>query len=107
MKQSIVIVIVLGVAIGGIALTQVGSKTVYVAPDVPAEEKIKEVLVPEIQKREQEAIAASSTAIEQAMNEASQKAKDAMETEIKLNVNRQLQKELQEQESKLEEQVSL
>lgn len=106
MKRILGIVIVLGLIVGGIALTRT-SKIEYVAsePDVQVVEK--EVQVPEIEKRTNDAINASSTEIKRAMDEASQRAKDAMETEIKLNVNRQLQKELQEQEAKLEDKVSL
>ncbi|MBK9580274.1 MAG: hypothetical protein IPO40_24680 [Fibrobacteres bacterium] len=50
---------------------------------------------------------ASSTEIEKAMEEEGQEKKHEMETEIKLNVNRKMQAELQEQELALEEKVSL
>lgn len=104
MKRLAIAVIVLGVILGGIALTK--DKGVdYKAPT----EVIKEVekTVPELDKRIADALVASSTDIERAMQEASEKAKTSIEAEIKLRVNRQLQKELEIEESKLEEQVSL
>jgi hypothetical protein len=104
MKRLVIAVIVVGLVLGGITLTRT-SKIEYVAPEVVVEEK--EVIVPEKQKREQEALMASSTEIEKAMEEAAQEKKHEMETEIKLNVNRKMQAELQEQELALEEKVSL
>ena len=104
MKRLAIAVIVVGLVLGGIMLTRT-SKIEYVASEVVVEEK--EVIVPEIQKREQEALMASSTEIEKAMEEAAQEKKHEMETEIKLNVNRKMQAELQEQELALEEKISL
>ena len=70
MKRSAMIVIVLGVILGGIALTQISSKTEYVAP----EEKIveKEVQVDALDK----AIRDAQTAKENDIKTAAQKAYD-------------------------------
>lgn len=98
-------VVVLGV-LGGITYAATKPSTIeYITPEEVIVEK--EVTIPEIQKREQDALTASSTEIQKAMEKAAQDAKNAMETEIKLNVNRTLQAELQEQELALEEKVSL
>ena len=104
MKRLVIVVIVLAVILGGIALSRKSSVTVVNNEPQVIE---KEVTVPELDKRVTEALTASSTEIEAAMQKASQKAKEAIESEIKLNVNRKMQAELKEQESKLEETISL
>lgn len=104
MKRLAMIVIAVGV-LGGAYLISDKDAVDYMAPT----EVIKEVekTVPELDKRIADALLASTTEIETAMQEASKKAKEGIEAEIKLRVNRQLQKELEIEESKLEEQVSL
>jgi len=96
-------VVVFGAHTWGKYITE--GKVSYSAPEVV--EKTVEVTVPELEKRIMDALAASSTEIEAAMQKASQDAKDKIEGEIKLRVNRQMQEELKAEESKLEEQVSL
>lgn len=104
MKRLAIVVIAVGL-LGGAYLINDKVAVNYIAPT----EVIKEVekTVPELEKRIADALIASSTDIEAAMQEASQKAKTSIEAEIKLRVNRELQKELEIEESKLEEQVSL
>jgi hypothetical protein len=106
MKQLAIVVTVL--VFGGVAYlaaTKTSTPVEYVAPEVQTVEK--EVTVPELDKRVTEALSASSTEIQAAMDKAAQEAKESMETEIKLNVNRKMQAELKEQEAKLQDKVSL
>ena len=74
-------------------------------PEVVVQEK--EVVVPELEKRYQDALTASSTEIHAAMEKAAQDAKNSIELEIKLQVNRNFQEELKAEEEQLEGSVSL
>lgn len=101
-RKHIAIVIVLGVILGGIALTK--PKTVeYIQGETHVVEKTVETL----QKRVDEAITASSTEIEIEAQKAYTEAKEQAQKEVELIVTSQYRKEIEEREAQLEEQVSL
>lgn len=99
-------------AIGGVAALIgvayfVPSTTEYVAQGIEVKEVVKEVTVPELDKRVREAITASSTEIEHAANKAAEDKRAAMESDIKLRVINQMKAELEVLEAQEEEKVSL
>jgi len=101
MKRSVMIVILGVVVLGGITLYK--PQTI----EITNEQKTVEVVVPELQKRLQQAITASSTEIENAMKKASQDAKDNIEKEIEIQVIDKMQLELDAHRETLEKEVSL
>jgi len=95
-------IVILGVVVlGGITLYK--PQTI----EITNEQKTVEVVVPELQKRLQQAITASSTEIENAMKKASQDAKDNIEKEIEIQVIDKMQLELDAHRETLEKEVSL
>jgi len=101
MKRSVMIVILGVVVLGGITLYK--PQTI----EITNEQKTVEVVVPELQKRLQQAITASSTEIENAMEKASREAKASMEKEIEIQVIDKMQLELDAHRETLEKEVSL
>jgi hypothetical protein len=104
MKHLVIGVIVIGLILGGITYTK-KDKIQYTKGDTQIVEKTVEVET--LQKRIDDAIHASSTAIESEAQKAFETKKMQLQTEIELEVTRAYRAEIEERESKLEEQVSL
>ncbi len=100
-----VILIVLG---GTLAISSlIGNKSTYTNQEPTIVTETVEKTVPELEKRVQEALTASSTDIDKAMEDARQEAKKKIESEIEGRVIEQMQRELDDRKSELEKQVSL
>lgn len=104
---SVVVVMILGAG-GGIYWMEHGNKVTVQNIQKEIVEKVVEVpsKETEFEKRAREAINASSTEIEAAVEKAAKDKRENMENEIRLQVTRQMREELDEQEATLEEKVS-
>ena len=107
MKKYVVITIVLGVILGGIALFY-PSRIEVVNPDKPQEVKIEEKVV-EREKLDvliEAALTASSTQIEAEAYQEYLDAREKLENEVMLRVTTEYRKQIEVREAALEEKVS-
>ena len=104
-RKHIAIVIVVGLALGGVALIKKDSPIEYIQGETQVVEKTVEVETP--QKRIGDAITASSTDIETQAQNAYNETKAQAQKEVELEVTRKYRAEIEAREAELEEQVSL
>lgn len=106
MKTRLAIAVVsVAVITGGITL--VANKSTYNKIETQIVTETVEKTVPELDKRLQEALTASSTDIEKAMEDARVTAKKKIESEIESAVIEKMQRELDDRVAELEKEVSL
>jgi hypothetical protein len=101
MKYFIIAVVVLGVVLGGIALRP--KATQYVAPEVIEKEVTVEVET--LSRRIEEALTASSTAIEAEAKRAYEDKKTQLMREVELAIRTQYEGELRAERVKLEKEL--
>lgn len=104
-RKHIAIVIVVGLALGGVALIKKDSPIEYIQGETQVVEKTVEVET--LQKRIGDAITASSTDIETQAQNAYNETKAQAQKEVELEVTRKYRAEIEAREAELEEQVSL
>lgn len=104
MKRILIYVIAAGVILGGVTLIRPHTIE-YITQEGQTIENTVEVDA--LQKRIDDAINASSTAIEAAAQQAYEDAKVKAQTEIELEVTQTYNKEIDAREAALEERVSL
>ena len=104
-RKHIAIVIVVGLALGGVALIKKDSPIEYIQGETQVVEKTVEIET--LQKRIDDAITASSTDIETQAQNAYNETKAQAQKEVELEVTRKYRAEIEAREAELEEQVSL
>ena len=105
MKRLAIAVIVLGALLGGYALTQVGTTTEYVAPEVQVE--VKEVQVDALDKAIKDAQNAKESDIKTAAQKAYDEAYSQEMKKVELRVIDDFTKKLELRQETLEGELSL
>lgn len=105
MKRLAIAVIVLGALLGGYALTQVGTTTEYVAPEVQVE--VKEVQVDALDKAIKDAQNAKESDIKTAAQKAYDEAYSQEMKKVELRVIDDFTKKLEQRQETLEGELSL